>query len=403
MGSSPGARPYQRNDRPGWYVRFWHEAIPYTRKAGDTEQEAQKKLNRARDMLARGYSIEIVDEEVFDRHTGVRLTFKESAPLYLDAVAAERKASTINRNVNGLAVLCRAHWATKPLRAITRADILRWKDRRAKKVSPATINRDLALASVVLRWAIDRGFATENPFRLIRRASEKGRARTMWLTADECRSLLTATSGAFHNFIILGLHTGFRKDELFSLEWPSVDFENNRIHVEPEKSKSGKGRYVPMTDEGHTLLLEMRARRRSSCPRKFVILTRRERPLNTKALDARWRKLKKKGVKGIEPERLKKITAHVLRHTYASHLAQAGLPLPKLAQYLGHGSAYVTERYTHLSPDDDDDVGAMLSRQLKGSEDVVRDRPATVLPGLAGICTVTKTVTKSEGPPSEAA
>ena len=59
-----------------------------------------------------------------------------------------------------------------------------------------------------------------------------------------------------------------------------------------------------------------------------------------------------------------------------------------VAQLLGHSSAYVTERYAHLSPSQDDSIGTMLSNQLATGAEEVRDRACEVLPGLAGLPSV---------------
>lgn len=46
----------------------------------------------------------------------------------------------------------------------------------------------------------------------------------------------------------------------------------------------------------------------------------------------------------------KKVTCHVLRHSFATHLASAGVPLHQLQAYLGHAHIETTTVYTHLMP-----------------------------------------------------
>jgi site-specific recombinase XerD len=48
------------------------------------------------------------------------------------------------------------------------------------------------------------------------------------------------------------------------------------------------------------------------------------------------------------------VTPHVLRHTFASQLAIAGVSIFKISAWLGHASVVTTQIYAHLSPDDDD-------------------------------------------------
>jgi len=65
-----------------------------------------------------------------------------------------------------------------------------------------------------------------------------------------------------------------------------------------------------------------------------------------------WRACRKAG--------LRQIGWHVLRHTYASHLAMRGAPLKAIQELLGHATIEMTMRYSHLSPGVRRDVVRML-------------------------------------------
>ena len=56
-----------------------------------------------------------------------------------------------------------------------------------------------------------------------------------------------------------------------------------------------------------------------------------------------WRACKKAG--------LRKISWHVLRHTFASHLVMGGVPLEAVQELMGHATIEMTLRYSHLSPE----------------------------------------------------
>ena len=51
-----------------------------------------------------------------------------------------------------------------------------------------------------------------------------------------------------------------------------------------------------------------------------------------------------------DARRIQKASFHTLRHTFASWLIQAGVPIAKVQQYLGHSSGHMTRRYAHLAP-----------------------------------------------------
>ncbi len=74
----------------------------------------------------------------------------------------------------------------------------------------------------------------------------------------------------------------------------------------------------------------------------------------------------------VRAAKLKKhFTWHDLRHTFASRLAGAGIPMPTLMQYMGHRSLQMTMRYSHLLPEYDAKTrevnGRVLHAQVKGT------------------------------------
>lgn len=379
MNGRPFGHIYRPKNRTGVFVKFSLGGTRVHRRAGRTVADAEAALRKIEHLALEGHTLEVIDAKVFGNAPASRMTFTEAAPEYLAASEKLKKASTIESDIYRLRGICKARWAKKPLRAVTTIDVQRWLERRRQQVSVATVNRDHSTASALYKWAIAMGYATDNPFRSVPKASEKGRERTMFLTVEECRALLEATTGSLHAFLHLGLHTGFRKGELCSLTWDSVDFDLARIHVEPDKAKSGRGRYVPMSPHAAALLRELLARRPKGARTNHVILTNRGRPLNNEALRRRWKALRRRSIRGISPTRLKAVSAHVLRHTYASHLASAGVALTTIAQLLGHSSAYVTERYAHLCPSPDDTVGAIISSRLSPGGDLVREGTQDVL------------------------
>jgi site-specific recombinase XerD len=54
---------------------------------------------------------------------------------------------------------------------------------------------------------------------------------------------------------------------------------------------------------------------------------------------------------GLDVEGSKRVTLHVLRHSFCSHLVMAGVPLRDVQELMGHQSYETTLRYAHLSPD----------------------------------------------------
>ena len=57
------------------------------------------------------------------------------------------------------------------------------------------------------------------------------------------------------------------------------------------------------------------------------------------------------------------VTPHTLRHTTASRLAQAGLGMLQLQQFMGHSNLNTTQRYAHLAPNWGDSVISLLDKR----------------------------------------
>ncbi|MCB9824185.1 MAG: site-specific integrase [Planctomycetes bacterium] len=351
-----------RNDRQAFYVMFTHEGRRIQRLIGDSRVEAERVMQDVRRRVQLGSSLSALLNEVFGDVTGHQLTFRDAAPLYLEYAEARKRTSTFRNDVSRLRGLLRAPWATKPLAVVSVADLTAWASRRMtgkRRVSGATVNRDLNLVSALYRWAIGMGYVESNPARSVVRASEKGRARTMWLTVSECSALLAAASEAFRPLLICFLHAGLRRGELLALEWRSVDLDRGVVVIEPESAKSGVARDIPLTS---VLAAELQGLAATSPVGGHTPVFRRSGgiPWSAGALRHWLDKTLEAAEEEIPEYRRSQVSLHVLRHTFASHLAQQGVPFHEIAHLLGHSSTYVTARYAHLAPEAGRDAIARL-------------------------------------------
>ena len=143
---------------------------------------------------------------------------------------------------------------------------------------------------------------------------------------------------------LLSLHTGMRADEVFSLLWGHIDFDNGLIHI--ADPKGGAARDANMTkrvremltakDEGEPGELVFKAVHGGKIPEvsKTVLRTIKDLKFND----------------GID-DRRQKVSFHTFRHTFASWLAIQGTPILEIKELMGHKSLAMTERYAHLIPD----------------------------------------------------
>lgn len=183
--------------------------------------------------------------------------------------------------------------------------------------------------------------------------------RTRWLSRSEVAALLRgARSGDWGRlhlplFILIALYTGARKEAVLSLRWTQVDLMRGVIDFNPPgRERTSKGRAViPIP---RRLMTFLRLARRRGSETGFVI-TYHGGPV--KDIRRGWGLARERA--GLGPE----VVPHVLRHTAASWLVQAGVPLYEIARWLGHTSIkQVQSTYGHLAPDHLDRARAAMDR-----------------------------------------
>lgn len=211
------------------------------------------------------------------------------------------------------------------------------KRRRASGRADGTVWTELGHLRSALKWAERKGHIVKAP--AIKRP-ERPPPRDKRLTRAQAKTFLaTCTQPHVTLFVTLALTTCARMGAILDLKWDRVDFERRQIALhDPERRKTNKGRaLVPMNNSAYQALVE--ARQGATSP--YVIEWGGHKVGSVK------KALKTAGGRCDLPW----VTAHVFRHTGASWLAEAGVPMAEIAQLLGHSDSRVTERvYARFSP-----------------------------------------------------
>jgi integrase len=139
------------------------------------------------------------------------------------------------------------------------------------------------------------------------------------------------------DFVVCLLDTGCRQSEIGQLTWKCVDFTTNTVQVFREKT--GREDVLLMTERVQDIL---RRRSENKGDDKFGFCDKDSGPrkYRAEALNGAYQRA------GIDVKGF-----HVLRHTHASRLAQAGVSLYKISRALGHADYQSTTIYAHLCPD----------------------------------------------------
>ncbi len=206
------------------------------------------------------------------------------------------------------------------------------REKKKDGVSPATINRTLALVRSILKKAIEWEYIDRAP--VVRLLAEPKR-RIRWLTKTEAERLLQNLPEHQRDIAEFALSTGLRQANILGLEWSQIDLTRRVAWIHPDQSKSRRAIAVPLNRRAVGILQRQIGKHES---RVFTFKGRPVRQVNTKA----WKSALKKA--GIDDFRW-----HDLRHTWASWHVQAGTPLNILQELGGWESVEMVRRYAHLS------------------------------------------------------
>ena len=163
------------------------------------------------------------------------------------------------------------------------------------------------------------------------------------LSEDEVAKLIESASNAYHRVILTTLYaTGMRRTELSRLKVEDIDSQRMVIHV--RQGKGGKDRDVTLSPRLLEILRDYWKWRK---PQVYLFPSlqrkRRELPITDRAIYHAVRAAARRA--GIK----KKITPHVLRHSWATHLLERGTDLKTIQMLLGHVDLEATTIYLHLS------------------------------------------------------
>ncbi|HEX7253155.1 MAG TPA: tyrosine recombinase XerC [Thermoanaerobaculia bacterium] len=292
------------------------------------------------------------------------ITLARSIDGYLSYLADERRFSprTVEAYGSDLARF-RDFWerefANRPAdrTPITKIDALTIRSHLASLHRAALSNRSLARHLSTLRsffrWACREGYLIQNPAKglpLPRTARTLPRALTL---TDTEQLLDVRDEGYFPQreraLFELLYATGLRVSEASGLDCEDVDLASRLVRV---TGKGRRERIVPFGEsaadslveylDARTTLLRSAASSRSDSESQPLFINARGGRLTTRSM-ARLlkRRLRAAGLPtGISP--------HALRHTFATHLLQAGADLRAIQELLGHASLSTTQKYTHL-------------------------------------------------------
>ena len=179
--------------------------------------------------------------------------------------------------------------------------------------------------------------------RIILPSIERQKKLPVILSQEEIRDLLKAPKLLKHRLIIALLYgCGLRNFELCKLKITDLDLDRKVLHV--QEGKGRKDRYVPL---GDVLIGGIKKYLDSEKPVEYLFNGNSQTGEYTKltATGVQWAVREARQKSGIK----KRVTPHLLRHTYATHLLEMGVDIVTLKDLLGHEDIKTTLIYLHVA------------------------------------------------------
>jgi len=215
-------------------------------------------------------------------------------------------------------------------------------------LSSKTINRKISCLKSFFKYQQRQGLIITSPMAKIV-SPKNGKRIPVFVKEDEVKVIAQSLSSATEDWrslnrkmlIAIFYATGMRLSELINLKERQIDYSRSEVKV---VGKGNKERIIPISME---LAKEMQSycelKRKEFGPSETLLVTEKGKKLYPK-----YAYLQVKKVLG-KAATLDKKSPHVLRHSFATHLMNAGADLNAVKELLGHSSLAATQVYTHTT------------------------------------------------------
>lgn len=334
---------YKNENRGTWYAIF-----RYTDWQGNRKQK--KKEGFATKREAQAYEREFIAKE-----TGTPdMLFSSLAELYLADIKTRIRQTTYEIKFHIFDTKLIPYFGTKKINEITASDVRKWQNKLIKdnyaKTYIKTINNQL---SAVFNYAGRYYGLQKNPARDAGSVGKKKADRISYWTPEEFKKAIACLKDDDYVAEIalkVLFWTGMRQGELFALQLPDIDFDNNLIHITKSMARLKKGEIVINSPKTET------SERTIEMP-EFLANDIKEfidrYPTKLKKKDYIFQitksTLSNKMTAISQAAGVKRIRVHDLRHSHASMLINNGFSALMVKERLGHQNIETTlETYSHI-------------------------------------------------------
>lgn len=223
--------------------------------------------------------------------------------------------------------------------AAFRQELEMYKTRYGSKLSSQTIAHIIKLLRTLINFAVKNELSPKNT-KLYFDIPKVQNTVNEYLTENQLKqyiSILQEEKNTYvRAFLTTALYTGMRKNAIYHLAWQDIDTTHNTIYLQAQNAKKRQADYIPLPLPVKQILKKLPQND------KYIFLDKNQKPYANYFQKAKEIKEKIGLPKNYRP-------LYMLRHNFASLLANCGTNLFIIQKLLTHNSPQMTQRYAHLN------------------------------------------------------
>ena len=247
------------------------------------------------------------------------------------------------------------------LSSVKPAHIVALMNKHAEK-SESLVKKIMITLRGIFETAIDNDLCAKNPAKNVKAEGVKSKGREVFTDRELAviENFCLSERSNISDALITLLYTGLRREELLGLMWGDIDFANGQLQVSrcvviENKAKKIKHELKSETSRRTIPMLPMVARILESKPREceFVFPAKGSEYQSPDGFSTTYgRLLKRINRRGAEEDRIRELSPHCCRHTFATRLSNKGVDIKMIQSILGHADISMTGNvYAHSSID----------------------------------------------------
>ncbi len=291
---------------------------------------------------------ELPPELYVDRTPKEKVTLWEASKLFMKYPETRAKSEkALTRYTQALVNLAEILGKDASLKDLWIPTLKRYQVERLNRgAAPSTVNIELSTLSRVFGVIVEMQLVETNPVRLVKRLSTKSNEREVYLSRETVKSIADKCPAWYQRIIWTAYFSGMRRGEILGLTRRQVNLSERLIHLEPEDTKEGRRKRVPIHYELVPILEEAMRIPFLASDKVFLVQDSQGiRIPGTDTIDNCWpRACEKLGMKEPRPR------FHDLRHTWRTNARRSGMDFQIAESIMGHWfkGKSVNDRYGYI-------------------------------------------------------